>query len=93
MRAAVMENTEQNLHSMKNCLHLLLPNGIVKGFADGNDAKSRCEVTKLICLSAGGGACKKTQTVPKTQTLHRSLNGGGSRKSYCAATRKCFVFG
>ncbi len=43
MRVAVMENTEQNLRSIKSCLHLLLPSGIVKGFTDGNAAKSWCE--------------------------------------------------
>lgn len=44
MRIVVMENTEQNLKSIKNCLHLLLPSGIVKGFTDGNEAKNWCEM-------------------------------------------------
>lgn len=43
MRVAVMENTEQNLQNIKACLHLLLSNGIVKGFTDGNAAKCWCE--------------------------------------------------
>ena len=43
MRVVVMENTEQNLQNIKNCLHQLLPNGIVKGFTDGNLAKCWCE--------------------------------------------------
>ena len=43
MRVAVMENTEQNLQSLKNCLHLLMPCSIVKGFTDGNVAKNWCD--------------------------------------------------
>ena len=43
MRVAVMENTEQNLQSLKNCLHLLMPCSIVKGFTDGNEAKNWCD--------------------------------------------------
>ena len=43
MRVVVMENTEENLLCVKNCLHQLLPNGIVKGFTDGNQAKNWCE--------------------------------------------------
>lgn len=43
MRVAVMENTEENLQNIKNCLHLLIPCGVVKGFTDGKAAKDWCE--------------------------------------------------
>lgn len=43
MRVAVMENTEQNLQSIKDSLHLLMPYSLVKGFIDGNAAKDWCE--------------------------------------------------
>ena len=42
MRVVIMENTLENLRLLTECIHELLPNALVKGFTDGNEATEWC---------------------------------------------------
>lgn len=42
MRVVIVENTDENLKALRDCIHALLPNALVKGFTNGNDAEIWC---------------------------------------------------
>ncbi|MCQ2515130.1 MAG: hypothetical protein MJ089_08625 [Ruminococcus sp.] len=42
MRIVIVENTEDNLQALKNTVHTLLPNALVKGFTKGDEAEEWC---------------------------------------------------
>lgn len=43
MRVVVVENTAENLEELKNSVHNLLANALVKGFTNGEEAEEWCE--------------------------------------------------
>lgn len=43
MRVVIVENTDKNMTVLKKCIHSLLPNALVKGFTDGNEAEKWCD--------------------------------------------------
>ncbi len=43
MRVAIMENTQANLMVLISCIHKLIPEAVVTGFTNGNDALLWCQ--------------------------------------------------